>query len=59
MLVARISLEEPMFVLGGIRVADWRLYDSALVVGEDALTKGALAVALLEGVLLFDGETDH
>ena len=52
-------LEEPIFVLGGIRVADWRLYDSDLVVGEDALTKGVLAVALLEGAVLFDAETDQ
>jgi hypothetical protein len=52
-------LEEPIFVLGGIRVTDWRLYDSDLVVGEDALTKDVLAVALLEGASLFDGETDH
>ena len=42
-------LEEPIFVLGGIRVADRRLYNSDLVVGEDALTKGVLAVTLLEG----------
>jgi len=52
-------LEEPIFVLGGIRVADRRLYDSDLVVGEDALTKGVLAVALLEDAALFDGETDQ
>ena len=52
-------LEEPIFVLGGIRVANRRLYNSDLVVGEDALTKGVLAVALLEGASLFDGETDH
>jgi len=51
-------LEEPIFVLGGIRVADRRLYDSDLVVGEDALTKGILAVALLECAVLFDGKTD-
>ncbi len=38
-------LEEPIFVLGGIRVANWRLYYSDLVVGEDTLTKGVLAVA--------------
>ena len=53
------SLEEPIFILGGIRVANRRLYDSDLVVGEDALTKGVLAVALLEGALLLDSKTDH
>ncbi len=52
-------LEEPIFILGGIRVADQRLYNSDLVVGEATLTKGVLAVALLEGVLFFDCETDH
>ncbi len=52
-------LEVPIFVLGGIRIANWRLYDSDLVVGEDTLTKGVLAVALLEGALPFDGKTDH
>jgi hypothetical protein len=52
-------LEEPIFVLGGIRVTERRLYDSDLVVGEDALTKGVLAVALLECTALFDGETDQ
>ncbi len=30
-----------------------------VIVGEDALTKGVLAVALLEGAALFDGETDQ
>jgi hypothetical protein len=53
-------LEEPIFVLGGVRVANWRLYDSDLVVGENILTKGiVLAVTLLEGVFPFDGKTDH
>jgi hypothetical protein len=52
-------LEEPIFILGGIRVANWRRYDSDLVIKEDALTEGVLAVSLLEGALLFDGETDH
>jgi hypothetical protein len=52
-------LEEPIFVLGGIRVTERRLYDSDLVVGEDALTKGVLAVALLECTALFDSETDQ
>ena len=52
-------LEEPIFLLGGIRVADRRLYDSDLVVGEDTLTKGILAVALLKSASLFDCETDH
>ena len=52
-------LEEPIFVLGGIWIANWRLYDSDLIVGEDALAKGDLAVTLLEGASLFDGKTDH
>ena len=52
-------LEEPIFVLGGIRIANWRLHDSDLIVGEDTLTKGVLAVALLEGASLFVGKTDH
>ena len=52
-------LEEPIFVLGGIRVTNRRLYDSDLVVGEDTLTKGVLAIALLEGAMLFDGKIDH
>jgi hypothetical protein len=55
----QLFLEEPIFVFGGIQVADRRLYDSDLVVGEDALTKGILAVALLEGAALFDVETDQ
>ena len=52
-------LEEPIFVLGGIRIANWRLHDSDLVVGENTLTKGVLAVALLEGASPFNDETDH
>jgi hypothetical protein len=52
-------LEEPIFVLGVIQIANWRLYDSDLVIGEDTLTKSVLAVALLEGALPFDSETDN
>ncbi len=52
-------LEEPIFILGSIWVANWRLYDSDLIVEEDALAKGVLAVALLEGAPLFDGKTDR
>ena len=55
----QLFLEEPIFVLGGIRVANRRLYNSDLIVGEGVLTKGVLAVTLLEGAALFDGETDQ
>ena len=52
-------LEEPIFILDGIRIANRRLYDGDFVIGEDTLTKAILAVALLEGLLPFDGKTDH
>lgn len=50
---------KPLFVLGGVRVSNWRLDNSDLVVGEDTLAEGVLAAALFEGAALFDLEADH
>jgi hypothetical protein len=52
-------LEEPVFIFTGIRTANGRFHDCDLGVGEDSLTKGILAVALLEGAVLFNREADH
>ncbi len=34
--------EEPIFVFGGVGVSNWRLDNSDLLVGEDALAEGVL-----------------
>ena len=51
--------EEPIFIFGGVGVSNWRLDNSDLVVGEDALAEGVLAVTLFEGAALFYSEADQ
>jgi hypothetical protein len=51
--------QEPIFVLGSVRVSNRRLDNSDFVVGENSLAEGILAVALFESASLFDREADH
>ncbi len=51
--------EEPILVLLGIGIADWRFDDHDFVVGEDYLAEGILTVALLECMPSFDCHADH
>ncbi len=53
------TIEEPILVLLGIGIADWRFDDCDFVVGEDALEEDVLTVTLLECVPLFDHYADH
>ncbi len=51
--------EEPILVLLGIKIANWRFDNCDFVVGEDAQAEGILTVALLECTPSFDRHADH
>ncbi len=53
------TFEEPILILLGIRIADWRFDDRDFIVGEDALAEGILTVALLKCTPSFDRHADH
>ena len=52
-------LQEPIFVLGSVRISNRGLDYSDFVVGKNSLADGILAVALFESASLFDREADH
>ncbi len=53
------TFEEPILILLGIGIANWRFDDHDFIVGEDALAEGVLIVALLECTPSFDRHADH
>jgi hypothetical protein len=53
------SLKEPVFIGVGISITSWRMCNRNFFWGQDPLTEGVLAIALLKKAALFDGKADE
>ncbi len=52
------SLKEPVFIGVGVRITSWRMYNCNFFWGQDPLTEGVFAIALLKRGALLDGKAD-